>query len=64
MLSVGCLARQAELSWLFPRPLHPSPVQALCMVHSWPFYPDQKQIEAAVKEKAGPLWEQLARSAS
>jgi hypothetical protein len=32
------------------------------MVHSWPFYPDHRQLEAAIREKAGPLWEQLARS--
>ncbi|EFN55658.1 hypothetical protein CHLNCDRAFT_133863 [Chlorella variabilis] len=46
------------------RKLLPAQQQALCMVHSWPFYPDQKQIEGAIKEKAGPLWEQLARSAA
>lgn len=32
------------------------------MVSSYPFYPDQKQLEAAIKEKAGLLWEQLMRS--
>lgn len=37
-------------------------VQALCMVASYPFYPDQKHLVAAIKDKAGQLWEQLRRA--
>jgi hypothetical protein len=33
-------------------------------VHSWPFFPDAKRLEAAVKEKAGQLWDQLHRCSS
>ncbi|KAL4423340.1 hypothetical protein ABPG77_006135 [Micractinium sp. CCAP 211/92] len=46
------------------RKLLPAQQQALCMVSSWPFYPDQRQLEAAIKEKAGQLWDQLQRTAS
>ncbi|KAL4430646.1 hypothetical protein ABPG75_005902 [Micractinium tetrahymenae] len=46
------------------RKLLPAQQQALCMVSSWPFYPDQRQLEAAIKDKAGQLWDQLQRSAS
>lgn len=46
------------------RKLLPAQQQALCMVSSWPFYPDQRQLEAAIKDKAGQLWDQLQRTAS
>lgn len=38
-------------------------MQAQCMVASYPFYPDQRQLEGAIKDKAGQLWEQLQRAA-
>ena len=34
------------------------------MVASWPFYPDQRQLAEALRDKAGQLWDQLRRSAS
>lgn len=44
-------------------PSFPPWPQALCMVASYPFYPDQRQLEGAIKDKAGQLWEQLQRAA-
>lgn len=40
-------------AWVASPLLVPRILQALCMVHSWPFFPDAKRLEAAVKEKAG-----------
>lgn len=56
------LQLRMEFSTL-PSPPPPPPLQALCMVASYPFYPDQRQLEGAIKDKAGQLWEQLQRAA-
>lgn len=45
-------------------PALPSCLQALCMVASWPFYPDQRQLADALRGKAGQLWEQLRRTSA
>ncbi|KAI7838389.1 hypothetical protein COHA_007846 [Chlorella ohadii] len=74
--SEGTLPAQTELDRLIQleywlkydfsgcvRKLLPARQQALCMVASYPFYPDQRQLEGAIKDKAGQLWEQLQRAA-
>ncbi|PSC74365.1 Rrf2 family transcriptional regulator [Micractinium conductrix] len=43
------------------RKLLPAQQQALCMVSSWPFYPDQ--LEVAIKDKARQLWDQCSAAA-
>ena len=41
------------------RKLLPPLQQARCVVASYPFHPDLKQFELAIKEHAGQLWRQL-----
>ena len=44
-----------------PRPAHACGVQARSLVACWPFHPDAKQLEEAIKRKAPKKWEELRR---